>query len=299
MLERITELKSELNFIDNHKSILEKEKIEVKELEKEKNSKQEILKKEKIDVELLEKLSFRYIFHSILGNKQEQLNYEIQEAIQANIEYQRALNDYEYKLEYISKLEKRINNEENIIQELKELQSKVHINNKEIQEFSNRIVDIQAKQKELKEALETGTIALNSLLKVQKSLKSANNWATADILDVDFSGIIKRDYIRTAQKQSQEADMNVQRFERELKDVFIEKVDIINIEDFSLTFDILFDNIFTDFSTKNRIKSSLLSIQSTIASVETIINQLKQRQTELNQQLSKNKEALKEILQIL
>lgn len=299
MLERIAELKSELNFIDRHKPILEKEKIEVKELEKEKNNKYEVLKKENMDVELLEKLSFRFLYHSLLGDKQEQLDFEKQEAMQANIEYQRVLNDYEYKLDYIAKLEERINNEDHIMQELKDLQSKVHINNQEILDYSDRIIDLQSQLKEVNEALSAGENALKSVLEVQKSLKSANNWATADMLDVNFSGIVKRDYIRKAQKQSQEADNNMKRFEKELKDVTIISMNIVSLDEFDLTFDILFDNIFTDYAIKNRIKESLRSTTKTLTNIESLVRELKEKQSNLLQELNNNRNSLKQLLQSL
>lgn len=300
MIERITELKAELLYIDSHKNILKEETIKLNQLSLELKEKEKVLLKENKDVEELEKMSFKSIFYSILGNKDKQLESEKYEAIQASLEYQRVLYNYNIKKEEVNKLEIRINNEENIVQELEDLQLKVNINNKDIIKYRDQITKIQSQLKEINEAIETGEIAKEALETVRLFLNKADGWSTVDVLGGNFlSDIIKRENLQKAQEHLQLSQNKIEKFERELKDVTLEKVVIPVFDEFDYILDVVFDNIFTDWSIKNKISQSLQQVNNTVSCIEKVLDDLYKDRQDSVLKININKKELKEMLKKL
>ncbi|MEE0966072.1 MAG: hypothetical protein U0L85_03370 [Bacilli bacterium] len=300
MIERITELKAELLYIDSHKNILKEETMKLNQLSLELKEKEKVLLKENKDVEELEKMSFKSIFYSILGNKDKQLESEKYEAIQASLEYQRVLYNYNIKKEEVNKLEIRINNEENIVQELEDLQLKVNIDNKDIIKYRDQITKIQSQLKEINEAIETGEIAKEALETVRLFLNKADGWSTVDVLGGNFlSDIIKRENLQKAQEHLQLSQNKIEKFERELKDVTLEKVVIPVFDEFDYILDVVFDNIFTDWSIKNKISQSLQQVNNTVSCIEKVLDDLYKDRQDNVLKININKKELKEMLKKL
>ena len=300
MIERITELKAELLYIDSHKNILKEETMKLNQLSLELKEKEKVLLKENKDVEELEKMSFKSIFYSILGNKDKQLESEKYEAIQASLEYQRVLYNYNIKKEEVNKLEIRINNEENIVQELEDLQLKVNIDNKDIIKYRDQITKIQSQLKEINEAIETGEIAKEALETVRLFLNKADGWSTVDVLRGNFlSDIIKRENLQKAQEHLQLSQNKIEKFERELKDVTLEKVVIPVFDEFDYILDVVFDNIFTDWSIKNKISQSLQQVNNTVSCIEKVLDDLYKDRQDNVLKININKKELKEMLKKL
>ena len=300
MIERITELKAELLYIDSHKNILKEETMKLNQLSLELKEKEKVLLKENKDVEELEKMSFKSIFYSILGNKDKQLESEKYEAIQASLEYRRVLYNYNIKKEEVNKLEIRINNEENIVQELEDLQLKVNIDNKDIIKYRDQITKIQSQLKEINEAIETGEIAKEALETVRLFLNKADGWSTVDVLGGNFlSDIIKRENLQKAQEHLQLSQNKIEKFERELKDVTLEKVVIPVFDEFDYILDVVFDNIFTDWSIKNKISQSLQQVNNTVSCIEKVLDDLYKDRQDNVLKININKKELKEMLKKL
>lgn len=300
MIERITELKAELLYIDSHKNILKEETMKLNQLSLELKEKEKVLLKENKDVEELEKMSFKSIFYSILGNKDKQLESEKYEAIQASLEYQRVLYNYNIKKEEVNKLEIRINNEENIVQELEDLQLKVNIDNKDIIKYRDQITKKQSQLKEINEAIETGEIAKEALETVRLFLNKADGWSTVDVLGGNFlSDIIKRENLQKAQEHLQLSQNKIEKFERELKDVTLEKVVIPVFDEFDYILDVVFDNIFTDWSIKNKISQSLQQVNNTVSCIEKVLDDLYKDRQDNVLKININKKELKEMLKKL
>ena len=64
------------------------------------------------------------------------------------------------------------------------------------------------------------------------------------------------------------------KFERELKDVTLEKVVIPVFDEFDYILDVVFDNIFTDWSIKNKISQSLQQVNNTVSCIEKVLDDL-------------------------
>ncbi len=296
MLERIVNIKAELKYIETHKSVLEDLKRELEELQNQVKEKENILFKENKDVEELEKMTFKSIFHSIVGNKDDKLMKERYEASKASLEYQRVLLNYNLKKDEFERLEIRIQKEESLLKELEELQLTVN-DNLELSALKTKLEGVHAELKEVDEALITGNYALNSLKELEKFLTKANDWSTFDMFsDSIIADIMKRDNIDKAQHQLQVAQSALKSFERELKDVDTTKLNVPVFSTFDFVFDFFFDNIFFDYTIKSKIKESLLTTRNVLDSVSGVVNTLKDKKYMLDELYKDTDSRLKKVL---
>lgn len=277
--ERIAEIKAELNYLDNHRSYLEQLKKELASLLQRKKELEKQLIKENKDVENLEKTTITSLFQSLIGKKEERLEKERYEAMQTSLAYHKAKNEYDMTLASVQNLENRYAKEESLLKELETLQLKSSLMSlEEKEQFQKMKRDFDEKEKvmkEIKEAQKAGYIAFEVLEKVQKNLNSAKNWGTYDLIGGDFLGaMMKHSRIDEAQRLLQESIYKLNAFEKELKDVQGFHLDLINLSTWDYTFDILFDNIFTDMSIQNKINQSLNQIRHALHQVETTLQQL-------------------------
>ena len=277
--ERIAEIKAELNYLDNHRSYLEQLKKELASLLQRKKELEKQLIKENKDVENLEKTTIISLFQSLIGKKEERLEKERYEAMQTSLTYHKAKNEYDMTLASVQNLENRYAKEESLLKELETLQLKSSLMSlEEKEQFQKMKRDFDEKEKvmkEIKEAQKAGYIAFEVLEKVQKNLNSAKNWGTYDLVGGDFLGaMMKHSRIDEAQRLLQESIYKLNAFEKELKDVQGFHLDLINLSTWDYTFDILFDNIFTDISIQNKINQSLNQIHHALHQVETTLQQL-------------------------
>ena len=297
MMNRIAEIKAELKYIDAHRSVLENDKLLLQTLETQLKEKETILKKENKDVTDLEKMSFQSLFHSILGDKDEKLIKERYEAEKANLEYQRILQEYNLILNDVERLQYRINQYDKLFHELEELQLKVHYDQIEILELKESIENIYSELKEVNEAIGTGEIAQGSLKTLETLLNKANDWSTFDMFsDSMLADIMKRENLSKAQQQLQIAKGKLQVFQRELQDVDIEKLSVPEIVGFDFVMDFFFDNIFFDYTVKQKIKDSLIKVRGILDKVNHALNSLYQNKSVLDERLVKLNSELKEEL---
>ena len=300
MMERIIELKAELLYIDKHKDVYHKEMELLNQLALEKRNKEEMLFKENKDVEDLEKLTFKSIIASILGNKEEKLEKEKYEAVQASIEYQRIVNDYNIKSEEVKRLRERLEKEDNIVEELEQLQIKANINNKEIIELRNKITQKQVRTKEINEAIQAGENAIASLDSVYTFLDKADSWSTVDMFGGDLVGaILKHDNFEKAQSHLSIAKNNIYKFEQELKDVYIEEVNIPSFDMGDFVIDFMFGNIFTDIMIQSKINDAIANVKRTTKTIESIIDDLYNEKNDINNEIKQLFISLKDLLQRL
>ena len=300
MMERIIELKAELLYIDKHKDVYHKEMELLNQLALEKRNKEEILFKENKDVEDLEKLTFKSIIALILGNKEEKLEKEKYEAVQASIEYQRIVNDYNIKSEEVKRLRERLEKEDNIVEELEQLQIKANINNKEIIELRNKITQKQVRTKEINEAIQAGENAIASLDSVYTFLDKADSWSTVDMFGGDLVGaILKHDNFEKAQSHLSIAKNNIYKFEQELKDVYIEEVNIPSFDMGDFVIDFMFGNIFTDIMIQSKINDAIANVKRTTKTIESIIDDLYNEKNDINNEIKQLFISLKDLLQRL
>ena len=120
--ERIAEIKAELAYLDTHQYLLTTYKEKECELAKQKEELEKKLQKEEQDVERLEETTILSLFYQLVGNKEEKLEKEKQEAMQASIEYHRVAYEYGTLVAQYKKLKERYEQKEALKDELEHLQ---------------------------------------------------------------------------------------------------------------------------------------------------------------------------------
>jgi myosin heavy subunit len=269
-LQKIDAMLIELN---DQKGSLEKKAEELK----------EILDKEDIDVEKLEGKSLMHMFHSILGNLEERMIKERQEALAARLKYDQSIRDLDSIQKEITKLSgerTRYEGSQALYQEqynrkkslLKETDSETA---RAISDISSQIRTAQNSVKEIREAVTAGTIALSHLKKAADSLDSAAGWGTWDLLGGGLlTDMAKHSRIDDAKSEAEEAQSSLVRFRTELADVKIDSTINIDIGGFSKFADFFFDGLIADWCMQSRIHDSQDSVESVKNQVENVLYKL-------------------------
>lgn len=288
--ERIAEIKSELSFLDNHREIIRLDGKALELLKTKLSVLEEQLKKENKDVEKLEKTTIISLFHTLTGGKEEALEKEKYEAMQASIQYHQVLNEYQVKENYLNQLQERFNMENLLESELKTLQLDILSSENPTlkNELENKISEYENKKLELKEveeALSAGEDVHESFERVLGYLSSAENWGIYDMVGGGMiSSMIKHGKIDDAQNALQLAKLKLEVFEKEMKDI---KGWNIHLEEFSVglvMFDQFFDNIFTDFMVQNKISKSIENMSNVQTQIENTLDKLFRKKEEVNHQ---------------
>lgn len=130
-------------------------------------------------------------------------------------------------------------------------------------------------QKELREAISAGERALISLRAAQDQLRRAGNWGVADLLGGGMlTTFFKHQRLGEAERSLQAAQNDLRRFERELRDVGREGLDI---SDFWAFADYFFDGVLADLMVQSKIRQAQERLNAAILRVETLVRQLRSR----------------------
>jgi hypothetical protein len=255
----------------------------------------ETLSKESRDVERLEGLSLEGLFYQILGNKEDQLDKERQEELAAKLKHDQCKHEVAALDEEYSRLSSRMAEfndldaeyESVIRQKEKLLIEQDTAETRQLIALAEKAGTLQASIKELSEAFAAGEAVKSSLEQVVDSLNSARNWGTWDMLGGGFiSTHIKHSRIDEARNYVHQAQAQAARFERELADVRLDADLSIQFGAFTKFADYFFDNLITDWIVNSRIEESRNSASSAHAKVDLVLDQLHQRLSDAQRDLS-------------
>lgn len=297
-----------------HRQKLQKKRLQAMELELERQRAEaakkaaelnEIKKKEQADVDKLEGKTFKALFATFAGTKEEKVSQERQEAYAAAMKYDAAQRDLQgimhdleickieleniegIEAEYEHLLEERKNS---IKQEASRRANEVLMLEKQIEDLSHEIV-------ELEEALDVGYRAFDVVEKILNELNEAHNLAEWDTFtDSFFVDMQKHEHLHTAQDLIQDLRNELRRFKTELADVSVEGDIQIEMDDFSEFADWFFDNIFTDWEIKDKIVNSLSQADDTRNQITSTINLLKDMRDERMKRRIELEEELEEVV---
>ncbi len=244
----------------------------------------EQVEKEDLDVEYLEGKSITHIFYSILGNLDEKLDKERDEALAARLKYDQAYGELGSVEANIASL--RLEQEEykdceriysRLYEEKKEqLMSSSSKTGEEILNLSEKITVLKNYNKEIGEAIHAGKKVLNHLESASNSLDSARGWGTWDMFGGGFiSDLAKHSHIDEAKDAVSMAQRELSHFRSELADVKLSKNISIEIGDFAKFADFFFDGLIADWHMQSKIKDSSESVNSTKSQVERVVAKLK------------------------
>ncbi len=288
---------------------IESKLTELKQQRKEIHSKveelTEILKKEDMDVDKLEGKGLAHIFHSFLGNIEERLLKERQEALAARLKYDQAIADQELIEHEISHLEDEMlkyrgcnTRYTKLLEEKKEmLMSDNSLTGQKILDMNTRLNMLNNQMNEMNEAIDAGRRVLYYLKSAAKSLDSAEGWGTWDLIGGGLiSDMVKHSHIDEAKDAVSEAQSAIIKFRSELADIHISAEININTDGFGKFADFVFDGLIADWCMQSKIHDSQASVQNVLDKTEIVLSKLEAMMQDIKLQ---NVEIRKEIDEIV
>lgn len=248
-----------------------------------------MMKKEKKDVEDLEKSSLSSLLSKVTGKYEEKLMKEQEEYLEAKLLYE----DKKNELQLLEEKEKRLTEElPRIDHEITVLKKSLLQDYPEGNQFSKEIEGkkehLYRLQKELEEALDAVHNVMGYTEGARKEFSSAKGWSAYDTF---FGGgliadLAKYNKLDNANKFVSRISAATKDMKKELKDVEMtleHNLEIISgSEQF---FDIAFDNIFSDWSIRDKIEKNLEAMNRYYGELTKIESQIKAALKETNKKL--------------
>lgn len=249
--------------------------------------------KELADLEQMESMSVKAVFYKVLGSKEEQLEKERQEYLQASLKF----NDQKDKIELIEfelgVLNKKLRNKTQLAHQLtnlKKIREEEIINSnprqaQQLLNLSHHVDNNILKQREIEEALRAGDKVAKTITEIIKELKNAQHWGKWDMYGNQGrrAGYMKHTAIDRAKNLANIANHELHKFSKELRDTgeYAEGFQI-NIEGFSSFIDVFFDNLITDWIMQQKIVNSTNMMHSNLDKVQRILISLKHKLSSLD-----------------
>ncbi len=289
----IQELSSRLTGIIEQRRLKAKLESDLSAVEKdllEKSSQLESLRtrldKEKVDVEKLERTSLTGLFHSVLGNREQQLEKERQELLAAQLLF----HQKEYQVNYLQQeqiaLSEKIASLSGIEAEYQRLFSeKEEALSRSNQTIAGELMELSETQakgnselKELDEAIRAGNNAVSALDEMIGSLESAEGWGLWDLFGGGLlTTAVKHSRIDDARAELNEVQARMGSFKRELADVKKSiqlEIDISRLDTFANFF---FDGLITDWIVQSKIVKSLEQAREAKTLIENAVAAIQAR----------------------
>lgn len=238
------------------------------------------LEEEKNDVEKLKSLSLSSLYYSMIGRKAERLDKEEREVLNAKLKVDRLESECLMLADELDFMENKLSD----ILKKERLYIRLFEEKKQLimdeYDQADQIVSLEDKKEKIKkikvetlEAIHAGNDAKDKLHKAEDMLRSARNWGIYDMVSNKslISSIVKHNKLKTAQAIMGQANHALSRFRKELNDVEDTFTDKLTFSNFVKTFDIFFDNIFTDFHVQNKIAEARNDVANVINNIDHAI----------------------------
>ena len=135
---------------------------------------------------------------------------------------------------------------------------------------------------ELAQAIDAGEHALTSLRDAQRQLDSAGNWGLFDMLGGGtFTSLVKHMKLGGASDCMEQARRDMERFERELRDVTLCANLDLDTGGFLAFADMFMDNVFADVLVQRKISQARKQVGEAVRQVESIVAALRRKYREL------------------
>jgi len=239
--------------------------------------------KEYKDVLNLETISTTSLFYTILGNKEEQLKKEKQEALKAKLKYDQCKHDVEFLVDETKKLVDELSEIEVCESEYEELINKkmeiISIEDEEtnarLKKLIKRKENIHANIKEVDEAIKAGEDAIETVEKTINALNNAEDWGIWDLVGGGlFTTVVKHNHIDIARKYAEEAQRQLGKFKREISDINMVTNFEINVGSFETFADYFFDGLIYDWVVQSEIGKSLDTVKNTKNNIDRAMSKL-------------------------
>jgi hypothetical protein len=143
-------------------------------------------------------------------------------------------------------------------------------------EIATRRGELAALERENREAYDAGRAAHTALSDALDVIRSAASWSTWDAFGGGglLTDMVKYNRLEEAQRLVRVANDAMAHLATELADVGVTGVQGVEVDGLVRTFDVWFDNIFSDMSVRSRIHEARERLESALAAVERIAGDL-------------------------
>ena len=125
------------------------------------------------------------------------------------------------------------------------------------------------------QAIEAGQAAHTQAQRVLSILRSAEGWGIYDLLGGGLlSGLIKHSRMDEAERELDQLRYDLDRFNRELRDVRVRCDATTELSAFWRVTDIMWDNLFSDWTALSQISEAKEQVERTDARILDILRQL-------------------------
>lgn len=256
---------------------------------------------EQSDVDRLEGRSFKSLLMDILGRKDEALDRERAELAAAVLKHDAAQKE-------LDAVENLIAEKQQLLNRIADAQAEYARLLREKADFIGRmggpdaeelialrqaIARSEAMCEELSEAICAGRRAESLAERAFEALDSADAWGTVDLIGGGLiSDLAKYDKMEKARGCIEELQGQIRLFRAELADVAMEARVEVETDGMFRFADFFFDDIFTAFSAKDRIKRSMDSVGEALRRIRQAIYELETRLRSEQGELSAARERL-------
>jgi len=264
--------------------------LALEQYEREANNWEQRLQREEQEVERLTGMTLFNLIYSIIGKKEEKIEREQLEVLEAKVKYDEALRTVKDTKDQIHDVSQELSHvrgwevEYDAIIRQKE-QSLLH-SNRELMALVDRQTDLRLTQKELKEAIQAGSSVMDSLKSASDGLQKARDWGTYDLLGGGMIAThIKHNNIDEAMAYIHDAQRELSLFSKELRDVQLSTSIEIDIGDFLRFSDYFFDGFISDWMVQGRINDTLDQVEDKAYAINEILRQLDNEYEKLESEL--------------
>lgn len=246
------------------------------------------LESEQADVDRLSRLTLTNLFHTILRSKEEQLELERQQALQAALKLEEAKQQLLNTQADLMAVGDNLSNFRNAEHEYSSLLASKEASlrhapssSKELDLMEDQIAEQIIHVKEISEALSAGSRVLSSLNDASNSLEKAENWGKWDLWANGgmISTMNKHNHIDDAKQFIRNANHQMLNFRDELQDLNRTIQIHIDISDSLRLADYWFDGLITDWIVQGRIENSQQQTLKAIHKIRDVVHKLREEHT--------------------
>lgn len=244
---------------------------------------------EKKDVERLEGKSLAAFYYHAFGKRNEKLEGERREFYAARVKYDaavRELKSVELDLECTEEdLQDLQDCEQRYVRAMEEKRRAIETSgtqqSRELVEKEQDLNFLKGQERELREAIEAGTAALRVSNDMVLSLKHVEGLGLVERLGAGFlTDMAKREVLDDAQKNVEQLQIQLQKFNKELADVKLRDNLSVGMGKLLKFTDTYFENLLTVETPAERMKESIRQVDETR---DLILGMLRQLQTHLEE----------------
>lgn len=296
----------EISNLDRVRSHYDQSVAELRESQSKIKGLENRLNKELKEFEAIESNGLKSVFYKVLGSREEQVEKERQDYLDASLRYNEHKKSIELLEFEIKLLEKKLGNTNPLHKKIEKLKQKreneiLKTNPK----LAEKLIGIAKEtdqyyvyHKELKEAYVVGEKVVKSLENMVKELNKAKDWGNWDMMGRSRSaGFNKHSAIDRAKNISVWVKHELLLFNKELADVGHNDANFnLNMNNFSKFTDIFFDNLISDWIIQQRIVNALSNTVSVRDRVVLILRSLAAEVDKANLKIDQLKENRNKLL---